>query len=461
VVLAFLRSHPLTVAVHAVGLVLALRVLVTRRSPQSLMAWILGLLVVPWVAIPFFFLFGARKLPRSVRGKHAPLLPPGGDAGLPDVHPAANVPRVLRTEGVPGVRSGNAFELLGTGERAYEALHAEIAAARKTIDLTIFIVGDDEVGWSVVNALASRARAGVRVRLLVDAVGSRPIRRRATHVLTQAGGELRVFMPLLHAPLKGRTNLRSHRKVGVFDGARVFMGGMNLALEYMGPTPRPERWQDLACLLEGPVASDATQLFAADWAFAGGAEMPPPTELAAPAGQAVVQLVPSGPEMKTDTFYDALLTALFSARSHVACVTPYYVPDDLVQHAFVLCGRRGVRTQLVMPARSNHSLADNARRGLLAELSEAGVELLWYDRMVHGKAMVVDDTVAYLGSPNLDMRSFFLNYEDALLLYSPAEIGAVRGWIAALAERCSMTQGPPSRRWWLIEDFARLMAPEL
>ena len=321
-------------------------------------------------------------------------------------------------------------------------------------------MGDDEVGWSVVNALAERARAGVRVRLLVDAVGSRPIRRRATQILEAAGGELRVFMPLLHAPLKGRTNLRSHRKVGVFDGSRVFMGGMNLALEYMGPTPRPGRWRDLACILEGPVASDAEQLFAADWAFAGGTETPPPTVLSPPAGQAVMQLVPSGPEMKTDTFYDALLTALDSARVHVACVTPYYVPDDVVQHAFVLCGRRGVRTQLVMPARSNHSLADNARRGLLAELSEAGVELLWYDRMVHGKAMVVDDTVAYLGSPNLDMRSFFLNYEDALFLYSPAEVAAVRGWISALADQCSTTQGPPSRRWWLIEDFARLMAPE-
>ncbi len=459
--LAFVRSHPLTVAVHLLGLAIGLRVLVTRRSPQSLMAWILGLLVMPWAAVPLFLLFGARKLPRSVRGKHRPLLPPGGHAGLPDGHPAADVPRVLRTEGVPGVRTGNAFELLGTGERAFEALHREIAAARQSIDLTIFILGDDEVGWSVVQGLAARARAGVRVRLLVDAVGSRPIRRRAAQALRAAGGELRVFMPLLHAPLKGRTNLRSHRKVAVFDGRRVFMGGMNMALEYMGPTPWPGRWRDLACLLEGPVASDAEQLFAADWGFAGGAETPPPNELSRPAGEAVVQLVPSGPEMKTDTFYDALLTALASARSHVACVTPYYVPDDVVQHAFVLCARRGVRTELVMPARSNHALADNARRGLIAELAEAGVVLHWYDRMVHGKAMVVDETVAYLGSPNLDMRSFFLNYEDALLLYSPPEIAAVRGWISALRYECSTTQTPPSRRWWLIEDFARLMAPEL
>ena len=116
---------------------------------------------------------------------------PGGHAGLPDAHPAANVPRVLRTEGVPGVRSGNAFELLGTGERAYEALTPRSPQPRTSIDLTIFIVGDDEVRRSVVHALAARARAGIRVRLLLDAVGSRPIRRRASDELRAAGGELR------------------------------------------------------------------------------------------------------------------------------------------------------------------------------------------------------------------------------------------------------------------------------
>ena len=459
--LEVLRSHPVAVAVHLLGVILALRVLVTRRSPQSLIAWMLGLLVLPWVAIPLFLLFGARKLPRKVRGKHAPLLPPGGHAALPDGHPAADVPRVLRTEGVPGVRDGNAFELLGTGERAYAALHAAIAGAQRCIDLTVFILGDDEVGWGMVHALADRARAGVRVRLLIDGVGSRRIRRRAARELGAAGGELRVFMPLLHAPLKGRTNLRSHRKVAVFDGSRVFMGGMNLALDYMGPDPATRSLAGPGLPPRGTGGQRRrTALRRRLGVRRRGREAAAHRGVAA-GGQAVLQLVPSGPEMKTDTFYDALLTALSWARTHVACVTPYYVPDDVVQHAFVLCARRGVRTQLVMPARSNHALADNARRGLLAELSDAGVELHWFDRMVHGKAMVVDDSVAYLGSPNLDMRSFFLNYEDALLLYSPAEIAAVRGWISALADKCSTTQGPPSRRWWLIEDFARLMAPEL
>ena len=459
--LTFVRSHPLLVAVHVVGLLVAMRVLVTRRAPQSLMAWLLALIFAPWVAIPLYFLLGGRKFPRGAKGKQAPLRAPDARAELPAAHPAADVPRVLRTEGVPGVRGGNAFWLLGTGEEAYAGLLQEIGNAGRSIDLTVFILGNDEVGTSVVSALAVRARAGVRVRLLLDAVGSRPILARASRELGAAGGQVRSFMPLLHAPIRGRSNLRSHRKIAVFDGRRVFLGGMNMALEYMGPTPRPGRWRDVACLLEGPVAADAAQLFAADWAFAGKESPVQLTELPPVAGEAVVQLVPSGPEMATDTFYDALVTALYAARSHVACVTPYYVPDDVVQHAFVLCARRGVRTEMVMPAVSNHLLADQARRGLLPELAEAGVVFHWFGGMVHGKAMVVDDTVAYIGSPNLDMRSFFLNYEDALLLYSGAEIAAVRGWIERLAAECPTSLAPPSRRRWLIDDVARLLAPEL
>jgi cardiolipin synthase len=337
-----------------------------------------------------------------------------------------------------------------------------IAGARTSIDLTVFILGNDEVGRSVVRALTERARGGVRVRVLVDAIGSAKIKRQAARELAAAGAQLRSFMPLLHAPLRGRTNLRSHRKVVVVDGQRVFLGGMNFALEYMGPTPRPGRWRDLAAILSGPVAADAEQLFGADWAFAGGDPVGRASRAPIPTaeGTAQVQLIPSGPDMKSDTFYDALLTALFAARREVALVTPYYVPDDAVHHALVLCARRGVRTRLVVPRNSNHPVADFARRGLLAELGSAGVEVGYFPRgMVHGKAMVVDDALGYLGSANLDMRSFFLNYENALFLYGREEIAQVRRWIDGLWVECE--SGAPRQRWWLVGEIARLLAPEL
>jgi cardiolipin synthase len=454
----YLVSHLVAVITALASTLMVVRLLSTNRTPQSLAAWVLAVVFVPIAAIPLYFLVGARKFPR--RAKRAMAIPVAKGQG-PAVGPVA---RVLCELGAPPARDGHRFELLGTGELAYARLMDLIAGAQRSIDLTLFILGDDTTGWSVVEALAARARAGVRVRVILDAVGSTHTKRRAARLLEGAGGALRVFMPLLHAPLRGRNNLRCHRKLGVFDEQHVFAGGMNVAEEYMGPLPHPGRWRDIAAVASGPVVLDAVALFASDWAFCRG---PKAAQDAAPgsetaAGEATVQLVPSGPDMVHDTIYNAILTALFVAKDRIAIVTPYYVPDDVVQRALVLAARRGVRTQLVIPARSNHAMADFARRGLLRELAEAGVVLRYYPHgMVHAKAMVVDDTFAFVGSPNMDMRSFFLNYEDALCLYSAPDVAVVGQWVDALMTEC-VAMGPHEKRgYWLFEQIARILAPEL
>jgi cardiolipin synthase len=166
--------------------------------------------------------------------------------------------------------------------------------------------------------------------------------------------------------------------------------------------------------------------------------------------------------MQHDTFYDAVLTAISTAAHRLAIVTPYYVPDDSIQRALVLAARRGVRTELVVPERSNHPLADFARRGLVRELSVSGVQIRLYPKgMVHAKAMVVDDTFAYIGSPNMDCRSFFLNYENALCVYDATHVGVVRGWIERLIAECRAGSESSGREHWVLEQLARLLAPEL
>jgi cardiolipin synthase A/B len=458
----YLLSHVVAVVTALATMLTVIRLLSTNRTPQSLMAWLLATVFVPAAAIPLYFLVGARKFPRKAKRS---MLPPAAPTELPPPGPVATV---LSRLGAPPARDGHHLEVLANGEVAYAKLMELIAGAQRSIALTLFILGNDPTGRSLIDALAARARAGVRVRVVLDSVGSTNSKRRAARVIGAAGGIVRVFMPLLHAPLRGRTNLRCHRKLGVFDGQRVFAGGMNVAEEYMGPSPLPGRWRDVALVVTGPVALDATTVFESDWAFCGGGKddgaVPgsPAPELGTRAGDGTVQLVPSGPDMEHDTFYDGILTAIFLATERVAIVTPYYVPDDVVQHALVLAARRGVRVELLVPTRSNHALADFARRSLLRELTAAGALLQFYPHgMVHAKAMVVDDAFAYLGSPNMDMRSFFLNYEDALCVYTPPEIAQVRGWIDALLAQCT-TQGPHSRRtYWLLEQVARMLAPEL
>jgi cardiolipin synthase len=434
-----------------------------RRTSQSTLAWLLAVVFMPFVAIPLFLIFGSRKFPtkakrpeddadrRAAIGEHGEQTP--------------RLARVLRSCGVAPPREGNSFELLSTGEAAYARLMDLIAGAERTIDLTMFILGRDATGNAVVDALAERAAKGVSVRVILDAVGSSRSRRHAATTLGRVGVEVRSFMPLEHSPIRGRTNLRSHRKLVVFDGQHVFTGGMNLANEYMGPgATEPPRWRDVVAVTSGPVAADAEAMFESDWIYCGGSprKTTGAQSVARTArGDAIVQVVPSGPELLTDTVYDLFLTAIFEARERVALVTPYYVPDDALQHALVLSARRGVRTEVVIPTVSNHRIADVARRSLLRDLTSAGVRVRYYPRgMVHAKAMVIDDAFAYVGSPNFDMRSLFLNYENALCVYSPQAIGAIREFIDGLMAECD-SEGPPAGEHRIREQLARFLAPEL
>jgi cardiolipin synthase A/B len=440
-VTTYLASHALLLASVVAWFVMLSRISGSQRTPQSTLAWLLAFAFVPFLAIPLYLVLGSRKFPLRAKGKQLT---------------------------VPPVREGHSFELLATGETAFAGLMALIRGAECTIDLTMFILGDDVTGRAVIEALAERAKSGVEVRVILDAVGSFWTHRSAGRALRKAGAQMRVFMPLRHSPLRGRSNLRCHRKIAIVDGEVVFAGGMNLAMEYMGPPlddGAAPRWRDVVAVVRGPAAADATLLFESDWVFCGGSRRPEKrdgaTTAIAPRGVARVQFMPIGPDMKTDTMYDVFLNGIFEARERVAIVTPYYVPDDALQHALVLAARRGVKTELLVPAWSNHRVADLARREFLRELRASGVALHYYARgMVHAKAMVIDDTFAYVGSPNFDMRSLFLNYEDALCVYSPEAIAGVRGFVDGLISECAK-EAPvfPERR--VVEQIALLLAPEL
>jgi cardiolipin synthase len=462
----YLFSHIATVLAAIASFVMVTGRAGSRRTSQSMLAWLLAVIFVPFIAIPLFLLLGARKFPRRAKG-------PAEDAARAgevddDAVSSSSIANVLRSSGVAPPREGCSFELLPTGEIAYARFLELIANAERTIDLTMFILGHDTTGHAVVDALAARAAKGVSVRVILDAVGSSRSMRHAAATLGAVGGEVRSFMPFTHSPIRGRTNLRSHRKLAIFDGHHVFAGGMNLANEYMGPTPpttgRP-RWRDVAAVTRGSVAADARALFESDWGFCGGARRKggetEDAAVRAAVGDELVQLVPSGPDLVTDTVYDLFLTGIFAAKERIALVTPYYVPDDQLQHAVVLAARRGVRVDVIVPTVSNHLLADVARRSLLRELAPAGVNIRYYPHgMVHAKAMVIDDAFAYVGSPNFDMRSLFLNYENALCAYSPKAIAEIRSFVDGLMAECDDV-GPPGGEHRIREQLARFLAPEL
>ncbi|MDA8453651.1 phospholipase D-like domain-containing protein [Acidovorax sp. GBBC 3334] len=433
-------GHAVFVAVGLLIYVMGTRIGRQRRHPSAAVAWVLAIVAFPYAAVPLFLMFGSRKFVRPVRRTVSVLAaePPDAVAApLPVPGPAWATRLLAGLELAPPVRNAR-IGFHGQGPQALEALLATMASARHSLDVCTFVFGDDAVGERVAQALRHAAARGVAVRLLLDAVGSLGMPAGLRRALKDGGVQVRRFMPLLHNPMRGHTNLRNHRKLVVADGERLWSGGRNLACEYFMDRPRLPAWVDLSYEIDGPLALQAAAQFAADWQAASGrmarAVLPRPLP-AGPADGAPAQWVPSGPDHADDTVHSLLLAGAFHAQESIVAVTPYFVPDDALLDAWCLACRRGVRVRLLVPARSNHRLADWARARALRELSQAGAEVWLAPGMVHAKAVVIDADLALSGSLNLDARSLFLNYEAMTAFYGPAEVQWLAGWCDAQIAR--------------------------
>ena len=424
-------GHTVFVAAGLLVYVLGTRVGQQRRHPSAAVAWVLGMITFPYLTLPLFLFFGTRKFARPERRTHVHGPPP------PEGAPAWATRLLAGLEMAPAVRNARVL-LHADGAESLQSLLATIAAARQRLDVCTYVLANDATGQQIAQALAQSVQRGVRVRLLVDAVGSLGLPGRMLRTLRRQGVQVRRFMPLLHNPLHGRTNLRNHRKLALADGRRLWSGGRNLASEYFVDRPGQPAWTDLSYEVHGPLAAQAQAQFNTDWRVARGLalrkarrphRMP---ELHPPARGALAQWLPSGPDHADDTVHALLLAGAYHAQRRIVAVTPYFVPDQALLDAWSLACRRGVHVSLLVPARSNHRLADIARERALRELAAAGAQIWLAPAMVHAKAVLIDDELALVGSLNLDARSLFLNYEAMTAFYGAEELRWLSQWCAHL-----------------------------
>jgi cardiolipin synthase A/B len=234
---------------------------------------------------------------------------------------------------------------------------------------------------------------------------------------------------------------------------------MNLASEYMGPSPLATRWRDLSTLVAGEAVRPLEAVFDADWEFASGVSPATRADHAYAEGGAPLRVVPSGPDSPSDAIYDAILTAIFRAESRFWVSTPYFIPDEPLTRALTVAARRGIDVRIFVPAKSNHLIADLVAGPSLRELEAEGVRIYRHRTMLHAKAILVDETLAIVGSANFDMRSLFLDYEVALFLSTPAEVELLASWFRGVLERCGERLEDAGRARGLAEDLGRLLAP--
>jgi len=450
----------------SIGFILALaflsHILRERRSPTSTLAWLLAIVFIPYLGVPLYLVFGGRKMISKAETKpklsldnskpccdsyisKADLLEPGNGIFPPSAH--------------------NHITFLPEGEQAFQTILDLIENARHCVYIATFILGKDETGNAIVQALARKASQGLKICLLLDALGSVRISKKFLLPLSEAGGQTAFFMPMIHFPFRGRANLRNHRKMIICDNQTAVIGGMNLASEYMGPQDSISRWQDLSLLVQGPVTDHITDIFISDWKFASKASLSS-NSLTRQALEAdsdgLTQLVASGPDVHNDSLRSAILTAIFRANRRIWVVTPYFVPDEMLLEALCIASGRNVDVSIIIPQASNHRLADVVREGYLARVQEAGAGVWLYEpRMLHAKSILIDDRLAIVGSANMDMRSLLLNYEIALCIYDSDAISQLETWMLGLKKDCSARKLKSKSSFGLLESVGRLFAPLL
>jgi cardiolipin synthase len=448
----WLTLHGLVTAVAVLFYVITSHVMQQRRHPAAAIAWIMFILLLPYVALPAYLTFGSRKLarPRSAAASDASTMRSTDAWAI----------QTLVALGQPAPSDYRDLSIHAHGREALAALLATLDAARHSIDLCTFILARDDIGHAVIERLCQKARSGVRVRLLLDGMGSLMAGRPNLRRLSAAGGAWALFVPPLHSPLQGRTNLRDHRKLLVadaaHDSARLWCGGRNLASEYFEGRPGAPAWHDLSFDLGGALVQQAGALFERDWAFANGRPAPSEAvETPLTAGLAEgAQLVASGPDQVDDTVYSLLVTAAYRARRRIALVTPYFVPESALLMALCLAARRGVTVDLLLPQRSNHRMSDFARGRALRSLAQAGGRVWLAPGMLHAKLAVIDDTLALAGSANIDSRSLFLNYELMVAFHQAADVHRFAAWFEReRAPARAYTGRPPG----LLRDVAEGM----
>jgi cardiolipin synthase len=463
----WLSSPWLGVAWLVYVLVLAAWIVRQRREPVATLAWLLALAWLPVLGWAVYWWLGPQRIHRRklkrLRARLAlaeATLPPVGD-------PSEDGQERLieRSTGYAPTRA-TAIELLTGGERTYDALFTAVSAARESIHLEYYIYEPDSVGTQLRDRLVERARAGVEVRLLFDGLGSRKCSPRFLQPLCEAGAEVAWFHPLKlgHLLWRPTLNLRTHRKIAVIDGRVGFTGGVNIS-DTQSERVSASAFHDLHLRLGGDVVRALQLAFAEDWHYATGRKLTDPRYWPAqPAGAIRCQLIPSGPDNPLAPIHRVHVEALHNAKSRVWMMTPYFVPDAAVLLALTSAALSGLDVRLLVPRINDNRVVRAAARSFYPELLMAGVRVFEFQpRMLHGKALLVDDDIALIGSANVDPRSFWLNFELSVLARDAGVAAALAARIEAdLAQSKEVPRGwRPTGLQAYTDSAARLLAPIL
>ena len=413
-----------------------------RKNPQATLAWIMILFLVPVVGIVLYFCLSQNlsrqkifKLTRYEENALSTALKDqikeieSGEFEFPT--PAAkswaDLIRLNQVYGNSFFTSDNKVMIMTDGNHMFDKLIEDINEAKSTINVQYFIIKNDVVGRKLIEALTAKAKEGLEVRLLIDALGGRQFsdNSRMIRQFKEAGGKVAFFFAPKFKFLNLRLNYRNHRKLVIIDGQVGYLGGFNIGKEYLGKKKKFGYWRDTHLRLLGSCVQDLNARFIMDWRTAAKEDVVLSEAYYSNvirAGNTGVQIVTSGPDSEKVQIKRAYMKMITSAKKNIYIQTPYFVPDASILESLKMAAQSGVDVRVMIPCMPDHAFVYWATYAYAGELINSGARVFIYDKgFLHAKTMVVDGEAVSVGSANFDVRSFKLNFEANAFLYDAEE----------------------------------------
>lgn len=410
------------------------------RNPSKTVAWLFILFCFPIIGFVLYYFVAQdykkrKKLRRrgtrlfqEMKGKlwrQAKIVESVQEMHNPEFHHQERLFNLLTHLSESPITGCNATKVLTDGEDTYDAILREMEKARNHIHIEYYIFRSDEVGKRFKDVMIRKANEGVKIRMICDGLGSYYLKNEFINELKEAGIQFYFFLPPLIATIDRRVNYRNHRKIVVIDGTVGFLGGINVGEDYLGLYPKLGEWRDTHLQIEGDSIYFLQNTFLTDWRLASGERISDPAlfpEHTCTQNEQV-QILTSGPDEHWDAIQEMCFEAIAVAKKRVWITSPYFIPDPSVYTALKTAAVSGVEVKIIIPYRSDSKLVHLASLSYVEELLHAGVEFYQYTKgFIHAKVMIVDNLLATVGTANMDMRSFFYNFEMTAVLFDQAPI---------------------------------------
>ncbi|RIW33241.1 cardiolipin synthase [Bacillus salacetis] len=325
------------------------------------------------------------------------------------------------------ISTSSTTKILKNGDETFSAIKEKLKTAQHYIHMEYYIFRSDRLGKEIISILIEKAKAGVEVLFIFDAVGSMHLSSKDIRAMQEAGVQVQPFLPLKYGFFNQKFNFRNHRKIIVIDGVAGFVGGLNVGVEYLGQDEKFGFWRDTHMMLEGGAVFTLHTVFLLDWEYVSGdmilekyQEHP---EIPSEDLDGAVQVVASGPDTQLGIMSDLYYSLISSATKSIWIATPYFVPTESIRTALRVAASRGVEVRIMVPETNDGFLTQYATRSYFSELIRCGVEIYSYKKgFMHQKIIIVDGNLASVGTANMDMRSFHLNFEVNVFLLGNSSI---------------------------------------